>query len=65
MTLKEVGSAMGVSKERVRQLATRAIVKLRQAALERGLELPADRPAWESGPSREAGTVNRELAQTE
>ncbi|MBN1852218.1 MAG: sigma-70 family RNA polymerase sigma factor [Pirellulales bacterium] len=40
MTLKEVGSAMGVSKERIRQLATRAIAKLRQAAVEKGLNMP-------------------------
>jgi RNA polymerase primary sigma factor/RNA polymerase sigma factor len=31
MTLKEVGSLMGVSKERIRQLATRALAKLRRA----------------------------------
>jgi DNA-directed RNA polymerase sigma subunit (sigma70/sigma32) len=32
MTLKEVGSVIGVSKERIRQLAARAITKLRQTA---------------------------------
>jgi RNA polymerase primary sigma factor len=43
MTLKELGSAMGVSKERVRQLASRAILKLRQAAVAQGLDMtPAD-----------------------
>jgi RNA polymerase primary sigma factor len=44
MTLKEVGSAMGVTKERIRQLANRAIAKLRQAAVEQGLDVPEDRP---------------------
>jgi len=32
-TLKEVGGAMGVSKERIRQLETRALAKLRDAAV--------------------------------
>ena len=63
MTLKEVGSAMGVTKERIRQLATRAIAKLRQAAMAQGLEVSEDRPAWE--PRGEAGRFNRELALTE
>ena len=47
MTFKEVGSALGVSKERIRQLANRAIAKLRQVAAEQGLEEPEDRPAHE------------------
>lgn len=40
MTLKEVGSAMGVTKERIRQIETRAMAKLRRAALEEGVEIP-------------------------
>lgn len=40
MTLKEVGSAMGVTKERIRQIETRAMAKLRRAALEEGVEVP-------------------------
>ncbi len=40
MTLKEVGDALGVTKERIRQLETRAIAKLRRAAEEEGVELP-------------------------
>ena len=65
MTLKEVGSVMGVSKERIRQLATRAIAKLRQAAWEQGLDEPEDRPACEPQPLRAPRTFNRELAPTE
>jgi RNA polymerase primary sigma factor/RNA polymerase sigma factor len=33
MTLKDLGSKLGVSKERIRQLAARALAKLRQAAM--------------------------------
>ena len=33
MTLKDLGSEMGISKERIRQLAARALAKLRQAAM--------------------------------
>ncbi len=40
MTLKEVGTAMGVTKERIRQIETRAMAKLRRAAIEEGVELP-------------------------
>jgi RNA polymerase primary sigma factor len=40
MTLKQVGEAMGVTKERIRQLETRAIAKLRKAAYEDGIEVP-------------------------
>lgn len=42
MTLKEVGSVMGVTKERIRQLANRAIAKLHQAAVEQGIHVPDD-----------------------
>lgn len=40
MTLKEVGEAMGVTKERVRQLESRAISKLRRAVQEEKVEAP-------------------------
>jgi RNA polymerase primary sigma factor/RNA polymerase sigma factor len=65
MTLKDVGSAMGVTKERIRQLAARAIAKLRRAAVEQGLDEPEDRPAWKPRPSGESGRFNRELAMAE
>ncbi len=39
LTLREVGDLLGVTKERVRQLETRAITKLRQAAREEKLDL--------------------------
>jgi RNA polymerase primary sigma factor/RNA polymerase sigma factor len=65
MTLADLGSALGISKERIRQLATRAIAKLRQAAMEQGLDEPEDRPAC---PPRLAGRsprVQRELAMAQ
>ncbi|MFW6169383.1 MAG: sigma-70 family RNA polymerase sigma factor [Planctomycetota bacterium] len=40
LTLKEVGSEMGVTKERVRQIESRALNKLRVAAQEAKIELP-------------------------
>ncbi len=43
MTLKQVGKMMGVTKERIRQIETRAIDKLRGAAHEEGIEIPDDR----------------------
>ena len=40
-TLEELGRALGVSKERVRQLEHRALIKLRQS-MRRRTERPAD-----------------------
>lgn len=65
MTLKEVGIVMGVSKERIRQLVSRAIVKLREAAVEQGLDIPEDCLACELHPVGKPGEVNRGLAEHE
>ncbi len=42
LTLKQVGEEMGVTKERVRQLESRALAKLRTAASENNLEIDLD-----------------------
>jgi hypothetical protein len=62
MTLKDLGSEMGISKERIRQLIARSIVKLRRAAMEQGLDesecLPAVTPPVTRSPAR----AHREFA---
>jgi RNA polymerase primary sigma factor len=62
MTLKDLGSEMGISKERIRQLAARAIAKLRQAAMEQGLDEPEDLPAGTPPMAGYPTRVQREFA---
>ena len=58
MTLKALGSAMSLTKERIRQLAARAIVKLRRAAVDLGLDVLEDRPAGEPRLDQPEGCSN-------
>jgi RNA polymerase primary sigma factor len=62
MTLKDLGSELGISKERIRQLAARAIAKLRQAAMEQGLDEPEDLPAGTPPMAGYPTRVQREFA---
>ena len=40
LTLEQVGARFGVTKERIRQLETRALTKLRSIAEEEKLDIP-------------------------
>jgi len=62
MTLKDLGSELGISKERIRQLEARAIAKLRQAAMEQGLDEPEDLPAVTPVVAGKPVGVHREFA---
>jgi RNA polymerase primary sigma factor/RNA polymerase sigma factor len=48
LTLKEVGEKLGVTKERIRQIQTRALHKLRIAAKEDNIEMDFPEDGWDS-----------------
>jgi RNA polymerase primary sigma factor/RNA polymerase sigma factor len=48
LTLKEVGEKLGVTKERIRQIQTRALHKLRLAAREDNIDIDFPEGGWES-----------------
>ncbi len=48
LTLKEVGEKLGVTKERIRQIQTRALQKLRVAAKEDKIDIDFVEEGWES-----------------
>jgi RNA polymerase primary sigma factor len=53
LTLQQIGERLGLSRERVRQLETRALERLRERVEPLGLGASLDRPAPELGPRRE------------
>jgi len=66
-TLKQIGAAMGITKERVRQIQTRTMGKLRKAAEEERISLdlaiaePASNPPSQHDPNRWRTTTGGDL----